>query len=339
MKLSFTPHFLFFKHPFKIAHGIRTSTPIVITELEHDGVIGYGEASMPPYLGESHDSAAGFLMQAAEVLRKFSDPFATSDILQAMDAIASGHPAAKASIDIALHDLQGKLWNKPVWEMIGLEAKGIFSTYTIGMDEPEVINAKINEAAVFPVLKIKLGSSEDKKIIESVRACTQKPIAVDVNQGWKDKYYALDMIQWLKEKNVLFVEQPLPKDQWKEMAWLREKSPLITIGDESVQRLVDIEKAKDTFHGINVKLMKSTGIYEGKKMMEEAKKSGMKVLIGCMSETSCGISAAAQLSPLADWADLDGAHLIKNDLFAGIPIVDGKILLGKQKGIGVTRKA
>ncbi len=338
MKLSFTPHFLFFKHPFKIAHGIRTSTPIVITELEWDGIVGYGEASMPPYLGESHDSVIAFLMQAVPLLQGFSDPFDTDLILNAIDTIAVGNPAAKASIDIALHDLQGKLSNKPVWELLGIGNKRISSTYTIGMDNAATIQLKIQEASSFPVLKIKLGSPEDKRIIENVRAITNKPIAVDVNQGWKDKHYALDMISWLKEQHVLFVEQPLPKEQWEDMKWLRDKSPLLTIGDESVQRLEDIVKATEAFHGINVKLMKSTGIHEGKKMIESAKKAGLKVLVGCMSETSCGISAAAQLSPLADWADLDGAHLIKNDLFTGVPIVEGKICLERLAGIGVQRK-
>jgi len=162
---------------------------------------------------------------------------------------------------------------------------------------------------------------------------------VDVNQGWKDRAEALKMIEWLATKGIEFVEQPMPKEQPEDIAWLRERSPLPIVGDESVVRLPDIRKAYGVFDGINVKLMKSTGMREAYKMISVARSLGMKVMLGCMTETSCAISAASQLSPMVDWADLDGALLIKNDLFDGASIVDGRVKLTDKPGIGAVKKA
>ncbi|CAG0974282.1 partial L-Ala-D/L-Glu epimerase, partial [Anaerolineae bacterium] len=193
-------------------------------------------------------------------------------------------------------------------------------------------------ADIYKVLKVKLGRDTDKMMITTIREVTDKPISVDVNQGWKDKSFALAMIEWLATKNILFVEQPMPKEQVDDIAWLRERSPLPLIGDESVQRLPDVRKAWGVYDGVNIKLMKCTGMREAHKMITLARALDMKVMIGCMTETSCAISAAAQLSPLVDWADLDGAVLIKNDLFDGATIVDGKVTLWEKPGIGVTKK-
>ena len=339
MKLTYTPHTLYFKRPFKIAHGTRSSTPIVITELHHQGITGYGEASMPPYLGESHDTVMTFLKKAAGILNNFRDPFEIETILHEIDRVAPGNTAAKASIDIALHDLIGKLRDIPCWKMFGGDRnKTPFTTYTLGIDEPNVIEQKIAEAQEYKVLKVKLNGENDKRTIDTIRNLTDKPMAIDVNQGWKDKHHALEMIHWLLERNVLFIEQPLPKNNWDDAHWIFEKSPLPVYADESIQRLTDIELVKDCFHGINIKLMKCTGIYEAQKMIIRAREVNLKVLIGCMSETSCAISAAAQLSPLADHADLDGPLLIKNDLFTGITFTDGKVILNNMAGIGVIQK-
>jgi len=339
MKLRFTPHTLYFKHPFKIAHGVRTSTPVVITELEHEGVTGYGEASMPPYLGESHETVLLFLKKAARYLETVSDPFDTATILSTIDALAENNTAAKASVDIALHDLTGKLMNKPCWEMFGADKEQTpFTTCTLGMDEPEVIRQKIAEGDEFRILKVKLNGTDDKAAIETIRRFTDKPIAVDVNQGWKTKEEAAALIEWLAARNVLFVEQPLPKNNYDDAYWLYQRSALPLYADESVQRYTDIDKVKDCFHGINIKLMKCTGMQEALKMIRHARTLDLKVLVGCMSESSCAISAAAQLSPFADNADLDGAFLIKNDLFKGITFTNGKITLSEKPGIGVVQK-
>lgn len=339
MKLSFEAHTLFFIHPFKIAHGVRTSTPIVITKLEHEGVTGYGEASMPPYLGESHASATEFLKKAASLLERVRTFPEIPSLLKAVDAIAPGNTAAKASVDIALHDLYGKLEQKPCWKMFGAEKEQTpFSTFTLGIDEPEMIRRKISEADKFKVLKVKLNGEDDRLIIDTIRGVTDKPIAVDVNQGWKTKEQALRMIEWLQHKNVLFVEQPLLKEDRDAANWLYERSPLPLYADESVQRLDDLEKLKECYHGINIKLMKCTGMHEAFKMIRRGRELNLKILIGCMSESSCAVSAAAQLTPFADHADLDGPLLIRNDLFNGITFNEGKIMLNDRPGIGVVQK-
>jgi len=166
---------------------------------------------------------------------------------------------------------------------------------------------------------------------------TDKPLRVDANQGWKDKHYALKMIEWLSDKNVEFVEQPMPKHNLDDMAWLTEHSPLLTIADESCQRLEDIPRLKGVFNGINIKLMKCTGMREANKMIALARVSDLKLMVGCMTETSCAISAAAQLSPQMDYADLDGNLLISNDQFSGVKLVDGRIILNNEPGIGVRK--
>lgn len=174
-------------------------------------------------------------------------------------------------------------------------------------------------------------------MIETIRSVTNVPLTVDANQGWKDKQYALDMIHWLKEHNVVFVEQPMPKNMVDENAWLTQNSPLPTMGDEAVQRLADVPKAHGVYSGINIKLMKSTGMREAQKMLILARSLGMKVMIGCMTETSCAVSAASQLSPKCDWADLDGNLLISNDIYKGTTVVDGKVILTDLPGLGITK--
>lgn len=338
MKFQSTPHTLHFKHPFKIAHGTRTSTPIVIVKLEYEQHVGYGEASMPPYLGESHDSVLAFHEKAKPILLSAA-PLETEVIMKRIDALATGNTAAKAAIDIALHDLKGKLLNTPNWKLYGGDkTQTPYTTFTLGIDTPEIMVEKIQEATDFKILKVKLNGIDDKAIITTIRKHTNKPIAVDVNQGWKSKEGALSMIEWLANNNVIFVEQPLPKGDWTSMHWLFERSVLPLFADESIQRLGDIEKVKHCFHGINIKLMKCTGMMEAYQMIRHAREAGLKILMGCMSETSCAISAAAQLTPFVDYADLDGCLLMKNDFFNGIQFIDGKITLNELPGNGVMLK-
>lgn len=337
MKLTFYPYNLILRNSFTVATYSRTFTPGVQVEIEHEGFVGYGEASMPPYLGEGTQSVLSFLSKID--LSKFRDPFDMEDILKYVDDIETGNTAAKASIDIALHDLIGKLLNTPWYKIWGLnKEKAPFTTYTIGIDEEKAIKEKaLSVKDRFKILKIKLGSDNDKGIIKAIRAVTDLPLAVDANQGWKDKLKALDMIYWLKEQNVVMIEQPMPKDSLEEIAWITQHSPLPVFADESVQRLEDITKLKGVFTGINVKLMKCTGMREAWKMINLSKALGMEVMIGCMTETSCAISAATQLSPFVDFADLDGNLLINNDLFKGVEIVGGKIMLNDLPGIGVEK--
>ena len=335
LKLSFLPHDLALKHTFTIANSSRKTTPDMLTRIEFDGLVGYGEASMPPYLGESVDSATKFL--SALDLGQFKDPFQMDDILAYVDSVIPGNCAAKASVDIALHDLVGKIMGQPWYKIWGFDPANTPNTsFTIGIDTPEVVRQKVAEAAPYKILKVKLGMSTDMEMIETIRSSTNVPLCVDVNQGWTDKNKALEMIHWLKEKGVVFVEQPMPKTAIDDMAWLTENSPLPTIGDESVQRLHDVIKAKGVYSGINIKLMKCTGMREAHQMLTLARSLDMKVMIGCMTETSCAISAAAQLSPKTDWADLDGNLLISNDPYSGVQVVDGKISLIDKPGLGIS---
>ena len=339
MILRFTPYTAELRHAFTIATASRTSTPGMLVEVEHDGVIGYGEASMPPYLGESQASAAAFLARVD--LGRFPDPFQLGEILPAIDALAPGNTAAKAAVDIALHDWIGKKLGAPWHRIWGLDpTKAPVTSFTIGIDTPEVVRQKTREAAPYKIIKVKLGRdpATDRALIDAIREVTDRPITVDANQGWPDRAEALRMIEWLATRGVIFIEQPMPKENPADTAWLRERSPLPLIADESVQRLPDVNRALGVFDGINIKLMKCTGLREAHEMITVARALGLKVMLGCMTETSCAISAAAQLSPLVDWADLDGALLIKNDVFLGTTVVDGKITLNDLPGIGVVKR-
>jgi L-alanine-DL-glutamate epimerase-like enolase superfamily enzyme len=333
MKINFFPYVLELRHTFAIAVGSRAVTPAVIVTLEEDGITGYGEASMPPYLGETPDTASAFLSLIN--MDRHKDPFLIDTILHDVDMISPGNPAAKAAFDIALHDWVGKKIGYPWFRIWGLDRAKIPATsFTIGMAEKEVVRKMAQEAAGYKVLKVKLGGKHDKEMIETIREVTGTTIRVDVNQGWDDKSHALAMSEWLARRNVESIEQPLPRESIDDTAWLRERSPIPIIGDESIQRIADIQKAFGVFDGVNVKLMKATGMREAYGMMILARSLGMKVMIGCMTETSCAISAAAQLSPLADWADLDGAALIQNDPFDGAKIINGRVIPADRPGIG-----
>lgn len=335
LKLSFKPNELKLRHAFNLARNSRTTTPDVLVQLEYDGIVGYGEASMPPYLGESIESVTKFLGNLD--LGQFNDPFRIEEILSYVDGTAPDNRAAKASVDIALHDLLGKIMGQPWYKIWGLSPEKTPNTsFTIGIDKADVVRQKVDEAAPYKVIKVKMGLDNDKELVEIIRSKTDKPLCVDANQGWTDKEKALDMCHWLKERGCMFVEQPFDKKMIDETAWLRERSPLPIIADEFCQRIPDVMRAYQVYDGINIKLMKSTGLHEAYKMAVLAKSLGMKLMIGCMTETSCAISAAAQLAPMADWVDLDGNLLIANDSFDGVKVVDGKITLTDKHGIGAT---
>jgi len=272
-------------------------------------------------------------------LEQFRDPFMLDDILAYVDSIEEENRAAKACVDIALHDLIGKLVDQPLYRLWGINPENTpMTSFTIGIDTPEVVKLKTEEASRFKVLKVKLGGGNDREMITTVRSVTDVPIYVDVNQGWTDRQEALDMVYWLKEQGVEFVEQPLPKTAVEDMAWLTSRSPLPILADEAFQRLGDVATFKDVYSGINIKLMKSTGLREAHKMITVARALDMKVMIGCMTETSCAVSAASQLSPLVDWADLDGNLLISNDLYEGMQVVEGKVTLNEWPGIGIKKR-
>ena len=264
MEIRFYPYTLELKHTFTIATSSRTTTPTMMVEVEKDNIIGYGEASMPPYLGETQETAWDFLSRID--LSRYEDPFLLEEILADVDRIAPGNHAAKAAFDIALHDWLGKRMGQPWYRIWGLDpAKSPVTSFTIGIDTPEVVREKVREASVYKVLKVKLGRENDREMIQTIREVTDVPIRVDVNQGWKDRALALSAIEWLATRGVEFVEQPMPKEMIDDLVWLRERSPLPIVGD------------------------------------------------------------------------LDGALLIKNDLFDGAKIVDGKVTLTDRPGIGVVK--
>ena len=342
MRLNYFPYELQLRHTFTVATSSRTTTQGVQLEIEYEGLTGYGEASMPPYLQKelgTVESVMEFFGKAAKVLERYDDPTRLEDILTEIDSLSEGNAAAKAAIDIALHDLVGKMLGAPWYKIWGLDkTKAPSTTFTIGIDTPDVVRAKTEEcAAKFNILKVKLGRDNDKEMIETIRSVTDLPIAIDANQGWKDKHYALDMIHWLNERGIVMIEQPMPKTQIDDTAWVSERSPLPVFADESIQRLKDVTAQKGIFTGINIKLMKCTGMREAWKMLTLARALDMRVMIGCMTETSCACSAAAQLSPAVDFADLDGNLLIANDRFKGMEVVGGKITLNDLPGIGVVK--
>ena len=337
MRLSWEPYELQLQHTFTVASYSRTTTPDVQVEISYDGFTGYGEASMPPYLGQTVESVCAFLQKVD--LSRFADPFQLEDILAYVDSLSPGDTAAKAAVDIALHDLVGKLLGQPWWRLWGLDpAKAPDTTFTIGIDTPEVVREKTRECADrFNILKVKVGLDNDEEMIRTIREITDLPIAVDANQGWTDRQKALDEIFWLKEQGVVMVEQPMSRYRLDDNAWITERSPLPIFADEAIQRLTDIPSIKGAYTGINIKLMKCTGMREAWKMANYARAEGMRVMVGCMTETSCAVTAAAHLSPLVDFADLDGNLLISNDRFRGMTVEAGRITLPDAPGLGLVK--
>lgn len=337
MYLKTHPHTLELKHTFTLSHSSRKTTDIVIVELEHNGVIGYGEASLPPYYPETQASVIDFINRIP--LIQDYDIIDPEIIIQSVHLLTDRDYAAKAAFDNAIWDWYGKTIGLPLYALWNLDIATIPPTsFTIAIDEPDVVRKRAADAHTFSRLKIKLGSKKDKGIVCAIRDVSEQPLYVDVNQGWNDKYFALDMIGWLKEQNVVLVEQPLPVGLLDESVWLFERSPLPVIADESVHGIHDIDRIQGAFHGINIKLMKSGGLSMARGMISYAKKKQMKIMIGCMTESSCAISAASHLSPLADWVDLDGSLLVANDPFTGSALSDGKVMPCQIPGTGATLK-
>lgn len=335
VQLRYYPYELQLRHAFNLASMSRRTTPGVQVEITIDSVKGYGEASMPPYLGESVESVTAFLSRVDP--RRLSDPFAMEAVHSYLDSLSSGDRAAKAAVDIALHDIAGKMAGRPCYALMGLTPGNLpYTSFTISNDTPEELERKLAESEPYRVIKVKMGVKGDRELIEWIRSHTDRPICVDVNQGWKTREEALDNILWLADRNVLFVEQPMAKGDLDSHRWLKERSPLPIVADEAVQTSADIPALTDAYDGINIKLMKSGGLHEAYKMAILAKALGLKVMLGCMTETSCAVTAAAQLAPLAEWVDLDGNLLISNDIFSGMKIVDGRVTLNQSAGLGLT---
>lgn len=336
INLVYKVYKLEFKYPFGVSSNTRKETSSVFIGLKTEEFIGYGEACLPLYLGETVEATLAFFEKARPLLETSTFAMRLPEFIEQLDALAPGHNAAKAAIDIALHDLWGKIQNKNISKLYGFEnIKSKATSFTIGIDKEEVLIQKLKEASDYPVLKIKAGTEDDKNLISTIRKYSDKPLYVDVNQGWKDKNYVLEMIFWMQEQNVILVEQPMPAAMKEEMIWVTERSPLPTIGDESVKRLTDLQNLEGSFSGVNIKLMKSTGIHEALKMIDFCKKNKLLILLGCMAESSCATGAMAQLMNFADYIDLDAPMLYKNDPFKGLSYKDGKVSVSDLPGLGV----
>ncbi len=335
MNLTLTTRRLELKHTWTIARGSADFKEYHYLALAHQGVTGYGEAAHNVRYGESLESIRAFLEASRDLLRE-AEPWHFYNLSGKFHAFGEGQNAAKAALDMALLDWVAKNLGVPLYRFWGLDKNKIpVTSYSIGIDRPEIMQEKIQAAADFPILKIKLGSEQDEASMRAVREATDRTVRVDANEGWRDRQEALEKIQWLKELGVEFVEQPMPAHRWDDVAWLRAHSPLPLVADEDVRTVKDIPALAQAYDGINIKIMKAGGLQEALRMIHVARAHGLKIMLGCMVESSLGITAAAHLSPLVDWADLDGNLLIKNDPYRGATIQQGRLLLPDEPGLGV----
>jgi L-alanine-DL-glutamate epimerase-like enolase superfamily enzyme len=312
-------------HTWTISRNSSDFKNNVFVKLERDGIVGYGEAAPNVRYGENAQLTTEKINGARDIF-KTHNFYHYINIKTDLDKKILNQSCAKAALDIALMDWIGKAFHLPLYKMWGLDtADAPVTSFSIGIDTPEVIKQKVKEAAQYPILKIKVGTKDDKTIIEAVRSVTDKPIRVDANEGWKTREEALKNIKWLQTQGVEFVEQPMPAD-------------IPIIADEAVKIAADIPLLAEAYDGINIKLMKSGGLLEALRMIQMAKALGLKIMLGCMIESSVAISAAAQLAPYATWADLDGNLLITNDPFSGVKVKDGYFIYPDKPGLGVEGK-
>jgi L-alanine-DL-glutamate epimerase-like enolase superfamily enzyme len=338
MKLSHEIVVLRTKHPFIIARGGSSEYRVVrVTVTDDDGMTGWGEAAPSKHYGETADTVAAVMPLLAAVLEE-ADAWSLEALEHAMAKAIRNNASARAAVSAALHDLVAKRLGVPLHRMWGLDpALSPPTSFTIGIAPDEAtLRARVQEAAGYPVLKIKLGSSWDDRIIRIVREMEPgKLLRVDANAAWTPKH-ALRMIPMLQDHGVEFVEQPLPAHELEGLRFVREHSTLPIIADESCLVSSDIPALAGAVDGINIKLAKCGGLREALRMIATARAHGMSVMCGCMVESSLGITAAAHFAPLLDYADLDGAALVENDPYVGATIEGGEIGLPTGAGLGVT---
>jgi L-alanine-DL-glutamate epimerase-like enolase superfamily enzyme len=325
------------KHPFIIARGGQSDYRTAWVRLtDQDGHEGWGEAAPSKFYGETADSVAAALKFYGSALP--DDPFNLEDAERRWETMLRGNAAARAALSAALHDLVGKRLGVPVYRLWGLDpCKAPKSTFTIGLDTPERIKAKVREAEQFPILKVKLGTDRDLEILRAIREATDKEIRVDANCGWTVKG-AIRMLPVLDEFGVTVLEQPLPPDDLDGLGVITAQSDIPVIADESCKTVADIPPLVGKVDGINIKLAKCGGLREALRMIAVARAHGLMVMVGCMIESSLGITAAAHFTPLVDIVDLDGAALLANDPFVGAHIDGGQVTLPSAPGLGVRRR-
>jgi L-alanine-DL-glutamate epimerase-like enolase superfamily enzyme len=319
--------------PFRISRGVQAISPNVIVQVNANGHTGYGEAAPDEFYGESVETVLSCITMFAGNLG--DDPFVIEDILQRLNKIIRLNPSAKAAVDMALYDLVGKILNVPLYKLLGLNAKQTPSTsFTIGIDTPTEMAKKALLAKDYPILKIKVGTRHDLEIITAIREVSSAVIRVDANTGWTPKE-AIRMINALAPYNIEFVEQPVPAHDLAGLKLVRDNVPVPVIADESCVTVEDIPRVAGCVDGINIKLMKCGGVSQALKMIHVARAHNLRIMLGCMIESSLAITAAAHLTPLVDYADLDGNLLIDNDPYEGVKVVNGKLELPDAPGLGV----
>nr|BBH92874.1 dipeptide epimerase [Thermogemmatispora argillosa] len=333
MQLKTQPLQLKLSTPFRIARGVEEIAENLLVTLSYDDLSGYGEAAPSAYYGETAATVSACLERFAQALG--DDPFLIEDILERLDHLIGHNPAAKAAIDMALYDLMGKRLNLPLYRLLGLNPeRSALTSFTIGLDTPERMAEKAARARDYPILKIKVGTRQDVENVRAIRAVSQATLRVDANAGWSVKE-AIRTINALAEYGIEFVEQPIAPGDWEGLRLLRQQIPVPIIVDESCVSLEDIPRLAGCVDGINIKLMKCGGINHALKMIHTARAHHLQVMLGCMIESSLAITAAAHLTPLVDYADLDGNLLIENDPFSGVRVIQGKLILPEGPGLGV----
>ncbi len=325
------------KHPFIIARGGQSDYRTVWVRItDADGLEGWGEAAPSKFYGETADSALAALKVYGNVLP--DDPFNMEEAERRWETMLRGNAAARAAMSSALHDLIGKRLGVPVYRLWGLDpCKAPKSTFTIGLDSPDRIRLKVREAEQYPILKVKLGTDRDLEILRTIREATDKEIRVDANCGWTVKG-AIRMLPALEEFGVTVLEQPLPPEDLDGLAAITAQAEIPVIADESCKTAADIPPLVGKVDGINIKLAKCGSLREAIRMIAVARAHGLMVMVGCMIESSLGITAAAHFTPLVDIVDLDGAALLADDPFVGAGIDGGQVALPAGPGLGVRRR-
>ncbi|MCF7826427.1 MAG: dipeptide epimerase [Candidatus Marinimicrobia bacterium] len=322
------------KFEFKIARSAESFYDVVILELSDGTYTGYGEAAPSKRYEKGSEAILQLLVShESQILQLPIEDFGNRQAI--LEKMFPQSYALQAALDTAFWDLYGQQIAKPLWELFGAKPKMVLSSYTIGISDLEEIPAKILEAATYPLLKIKLGTDYDHDIMRAIREETDKVLRVDVNEGWKTLDAAKRGVEWLVQENVEFLEQPMPADQLDDIAKLREFSPLPLVADENSVRPEDIAGLVGAYDGINIKLMKCGGLSNALKMVKLAEEFKFDIMLGCMVETSIGISAMSQLGSFARWLDLDGNVLLADDPFLGVGNEGGEILLSNNPGLGI----
>lgn len=322
------------RHPFTISRGTISVQQTLVVELEQDGRSGFGEAPEVGFYGATLDRVAAEIQQVRGRVEQWrlGDP---AELWQALRSALADAPFAQCALDTAAWDLWGKLQGAPLWQLWGLAPEDCpKSSYTLGIDTPEKMVAKLQEFAGWPIYKIKLGTAEDVGLVRRLREHTRAVLRVDANCAWQVEETLLKA-EALRGLGVELIEQPLPAECWHEMHRLRRQCALPLVADESCQTEADVERCAGCFHGINIKLVKCGGLTPARSMVWRAKELGLKVMIGCFVQSVVGISAAAQLLPLADYADVDGAVLLAEDVAAGVRLERGRVIFPDRPGCGV----